>query len=327
MISRRFTLWGLALIVLLACAPVFAARPPSWAVGTFSGHSSLYDMEVELTIYGSGEAVVSNRNADGRLTTTSGSYRRGRLYLGKYAFDLDRTGRGIRTVQADDSRNRIDYRRTGRPGGLDDDDRDDGRYGQVPSWAVGTFSGYSDLYASRVELTIYQNGTVSSTNRAEDGKVTRASGNYADGRIALGKVGFYVSRSGSGIRITQVDDPRHRIDLRRGWIGGGYDRDDEGYTPSLADILSGRYGNREKPPSWAVGTWRGYSRLYNMDVVLTVSRNGAVSVGSKGDSASGSYRNNRIVADSKTFIVERTRGGLRLIQSDDSRNRVDFRKY
>lgn len=85
---------------------------------------------------------------------------------------------------------------------------------EVPSWAVGTFTGFDSAENTDVELTINPGGSV-------DGIVGRHrfTGNFAGNRLEAGRQRFRVERSGNGFLATDENDSSHRVSYRR---SGGY---------------------------------------------------------------------------------------------------------
>jgi hypothetical protein len=85
----------------------------------------------------------------------------------------------------------------------------------VPSWAVGTFSGYDPMVGADVELTILPGGSVSG----------HAGGTAFDGRftgsvLQTQRQAFRVERQGTGFVAIDERDTSHRVVYRRS--GGGY---------------------------------------------------------------------------------------------------------
>jgi hypothetical protein len=82
------------------------SRIPSWAIGTFQGHNSKYNSEVELTITPSGQVYTVldghryNGTFDGRI-----------LRVGDASFEVERTNDGLTTIQEGDYRNKVHYYR------------------------------------------------------------------------------------------------------------------------------------------------------------------------------------------------------------------------
>ena len=85
----------------------------------------------------------------------------------------------------------------------------------VPSWAVGTFSGYDSRVGSDVELTILPGGRV--TGNADG---TSFEGNLAGTLLRTERQAFRVERQGNGFVAIDERDSGHRVVYRRS--GGGY---------------------------------------------------------------------------------------------------------
>lgn len=338
--------WGL----FAACAPasfgqtlryddtrssaVFVAqrRPPEWAVGSFRGVNKKYKINMEVDISDSGTVRVRTSDDRGRGSRTSGSYRGGRIVVDGEDYRVEQIFRGIRLIQENDTSNVVNLSKFGGERGYDDpvsgrsDDDGDRHYRRPPEWALGTFRGYNRKYRNDVEMTVARDGRVTALLTERNGKETRQSGSYRNGKIELGNRTYAVDRSGSGIRMTEVGDRSHRIELteRGGRPGRDYD-----------DPVTGGDGDRgdryDRPPSWAVGTFEAHNERYNSDVEMTVSRDGRVTSritdsNGKVTLIRGSYRNGRIEQDGKRYEVERTGRGLTLTETGNRSNRYTYRQ-
>lgn len=89
------------------------------------------------------------------------------------------------------------------------------RQAEVPSWAVGTFSGRDDVENMDVQITIVPGGSVT-------GFVGRnhLSGRFNGTQLQTGRYRFRVERAGSGFSAVDEADSRHRVNFVR--IGAGY---------------------------------------------------------------------------------------------------------
>ncbi len=85
----------------------------------------------------------------------------------------------------------------------------------VPSWAVGTFSGYDARVGADVEVTILPGGSVS--GRAGG---TSFEGQFADPVLRTERQAFRLERQGNGFVAVDERDSNHRVVYRRS--GGGY---------------------------------------------------------------------------------------------------------
>lgn len=85
----------------------------------------------------------------------------------------------------------------------------------VPSWAVGTFSGYDSRVGSDVELTILPGGSVSGFAGG-----TSFDGRFADAVLRTDRQAFRLERQGNGFVAIDERDSNHRVVYRRS--GGGY---------------------------------------------------------------------------------------------------------
>jgi len=87
--------------------------------------------------------------------------------------------------------------------------------GEVPSWAVGSFSGYDDFERTQVQLTILPGGSVD--GRAGDSSFT---GSFTAARLDAGRHRFRVERSGNGFLAQDETNAGHRVLFQRS--GSGY---------------------------------------------------------------------------------------------------------
>ena len=85
----------------------------------------------------------------------------------------------------------------------------------IPSWAVGTFTGYDPRVGADVELTILPGGSVSGHAGA-----TSFEGRFADSVLRTERQAFRVERQGNGFVAIDERDANHRVSYRRS--GGGY---------------------------------------------------------------------------------------------------------
>jgi hypothetical protein len=85
----------------------------------------------------------------------------------------------------------------------------------LPSWAVGSFSGYDDRERTDVQLTILPGGSVSGYAGRN-----HFDGSFANARLEAGRLTFRVEQWGNGFMATDERDANHRIAFRRS--GGGY---------------------------------------------------------------------------------------------------------
>jgi hypothetical protein len=85
----------------------------------------------------------------------------------------------------------------------------------VPSWAVGTFSGYDATVGADVELTILPGGSASGRARGHS-----FDGHFADSVQRTERHSFRVERQGNGFVAIDERDPNHRVVYRR--TGGAY---------------------------------------------------------------------------------------------------------
>jgi hypothetical protein len=85
----------------------------------------------------------------------------------------------------------------------------------IPSWAVGTFTGYDPRVGADVELTILPGGSVSGHAGG-----TSFDGRFADSVLRTDRQAFRLERQGNGFVAIDERDANHRVTYRRS--GGGY---------------------------------------------------------------------------------------------------------
>jgi hypothetical protein len=85
----------------------------------------------------------------------------------------------------------------------------------IPSWAVGTFTGYDPRVGADVELTIMPGGSVSGHAGG-----TSFDGRFADSVLRTDRQVFRLERQGNGFVAIDERDANHRVSYRRS--GGGY---------------------------------------------------------------------------------------------------------
>jgi hypothetical protein len=85
----------------------------------------------------------------------------------------------------------------------------------IPSWAVGTFTGYDPRVGADVELTILPGGSVSGHAGG-----TSFEGRFADSVLRTERQAFRLERQGNGFVAIDERDANHRVSYRRS--GGGY---------------------------------------------------------------------------------------------------------
>ncbi|MCS6775713.1 MAG: hypothetical protein RMJ43_01980 [Chloroherpetonaceae bacterium] len=82
---------------------------------------------------------------------------------------------------------------------------------------------------------------------------------------------------------------------------------------------------QDRPPVWAVGTFRGVNRKYRNHVEVTITDRGEVRVRTtdeRGNTsrAEGGFRGERITVDNNTYRVEQIFRGIRIVQENDPAN-------
>ncbi len=303
-------------------------RPPSWAVGTFRGVNRKYSLNVELRISESGLVTRSTwkRDAEGNADdTVEGSWQNGEIVFVADRYRVERSGNGFSTVKVNDRNDSTDFRRTfGGGGGFPGDGGGNGGGGNAqrpPSWAVGVFRGSNRKYNLDVEINVSERGKATrvtwkrGTDRERPDSV---DGVWRDGQLVFGGDKYNVSRSGSGLYTVKENDREDTTDLRRSGSGGGGGNGGGGSGDS-------------RPPSWAVGTFRGRNDKYRLDVELRISRNGTVdryiwNNDNKPDSERGKWDNDEIVFGKDRYLIYKSGNGIKTQKKGDSSDSTDLRR-
>jgi hypothetical protein len=271
--------------------------------GTFRGYTNTG--EAELTIEPNGTAYArslsSNAVYNGRCANNV-------LYFEWGSFNVVREGRNnIATVEIGNERNRTSYRRVSDFGGVTRPGYPD-QYGNVPSWAIGTFRGTT--INGEAELTIAPNGEATARSLNSN---TLQTGRYSNGLLTFDWGSFQLDQIDNGIRTTEVRNPRNTTTYRR--ISGHQGDTRPGYPD--------QYGN---VPSWAIGTFRG--RTNEGESELTISSNGTATARSLTSNAvyTGQYANGILTFEWGSFRVVQEGSGFRTVEVNNERNRTSYRR-
>lgn len=280
-------------------------RPPSWAVGKFSGYNKKYDSDMTVTVSQDGNATAIVRPRKGGTQTQRGSWNGTYLTLDGIKFNVREESRGISLRQIDDITNTTVLKEG--TGGSTDETVD------VPSWSVGEFTGYNLRYDSDNTLTVDSRGRAVCEIRFRTGRRQTQTGQVNLNRLILEGIGFAISKSGSGMRVEQLGDRNNWMEYSRGGSGG--DRD------------------KVAPPSWAVGSFDAHNRLYDTENDLTIERDGSVRVrirfkDGRRQSQTGHYeRGDKVIIDGIRFSISSTRRGVRLVQDSERENDCEYVRY
>ena len=142
-----------------------------------------------------------------------------------------------------------------------------GRGGNVPNWAVGTFYGRNPQTGGSITLNVDRNGSVAVSFDGDPpsyGTLNGTTLNYQGLRARF-------SRLNNGIRATRLDNGEVIDYYRDGSGGGGFD------PPPIGG------GN---VPNWALGTFYGRNPQTGGTIILTIGRDGNVSISFDGAAVS-----------------------------------------
>ncbi len=183
-------------------------RAPEWIQGVFSGYNETYKRDVEVTVAPDGAITARSRDAKGRETTETGYYSDGQITIGRATYYADQAGNGFRLSEVDDRANTTTYRRVGATGG-------DAPAQRPPSALVGRYHGRNSKYNVLLDLEIRPSGSVIVKGRTDTGKYTSETGTYSRGRIYLNTTSYRVDRTGTGLRLIEINDPSNTAFYRR----------------------------------------------------------------------------------------------------------------
>lgn len=185
------------------------------------------------------------------------------------------------------------------------DDGNTGGGGDVPNWAVGTFTARNPQSGGNIILTINNNGSVIVNI---DGRTNSATMNgtrfYNNGATSR------ISRTSNGIRATSPDG--QVIEYYKSGGGGGWNGGNDG-----GGWNGGNDGNRGEVPNWAVGTFYGRNPQTGGLITLTINNNGSVTVvfENGGVNYATMYRD-QLTNNGATSRITKTRNGIRATSPD-----------
>ncbi len=181
---------------------------------------------------------------------------------------------------------------------LDGNDNGNGG-GDVPSWAIGTFSTRNPETGGSIILTVNSNGSVIVNF---DGRTSSATMNGT--RLTNDGVVARVSRINNGIRTTRTDNGE-RIDYFRSGNGGD----------------NGNGGGNV--PNWAVGTFYGRNPNNGRNIILTIYNNGSVNINADGATSSATLNGETMSNNGITSRISKLNNGIRTTRNDNG-ERIDY---
>lgn len=271
-------------------------RIPSWAVGTFYGRNPQTGGTITLDINNNGSVGIKFDN--GR--TTYAALNGDRLVNNGVTSKITRINNGIRTTRLDNGE-QIDY--------FTNNSNNNGGYettgGNIPRWAIGTFTGRNPQTGGNIGLIINANGSVTVNF---DGAVSYAT--MSGDRLTNNGVVSRVTRINNGIRTTRLDNGE-QID----YFSNGTGNND-------------RRANRNRNanvPSWAVGTFNGRNPQTGGIITLTITANGDVTINMNGSISYATIEDGLLINDGIESNISKTNNGIRTIRIDND-ERIDYRK-
>jgi hypothetical protein len=257
---------------------------PDWAIGTFSARNPQNGGNITLTINEKGNVTI---NMDGNVSyaTVSGNT----LLNNGIESRLSRLDNGFRTTRNDNGE-RIDYYRTagGNVGG------------NIPDWAIGTFSARNPQNGGNITLTINEKGSVTINM---DGNVSYAT--ISGTTLFNNGIESRVTRLNNGIRTIRNDNGE-RIDYFKGGFGEN----------------NGGGGN---VPSWALGNFSARNPQTGGNILLTINANGNVTINMDGNISYATMNGSTLFNNGIESKVTRIRNGIRTTRNDNG-ERIDYFK-
>lgn len=206
----------LTLIILLVGAFVASAiaqvtdRPPSWAVGVFSGYSEWRRGDVEVRLESDGSGVFLTRKSGAPLDTLRAFYRRDALEVGSARYYIYQDGNGLRLENRQNNRDVIRLRRGSMGPVSDRPNRPD----QTTDRNIfGTFTGRNDDRRVDVELTL--KGDEATIVHKSFNNSQSWNGKRYGNEIEFGWVRYRIEGGGDSITLRNVKNSRESFNLRR----------------------------------------------------------------------------------------------------------------
>src|SRR5205085_1882520 len=133
---------------------------------------------------------------------------------------------------------------------------------------------------------------------------------------------YRVEQTDNGFRMTQRDDRTNTVDFRR--VG---DFNENWQT----DPNTGRVCRESSSDGWLVCTFEGVNRKYRQMITVRLNRQGELIDTNLNDrqqtaSSTATYSRNTLIIDDKSYRIEKTNTGFRMIEREDPDNTVDFRR-
>jgi len=203
----------------------------------------------------------------------------------------------------------------GNNGGYNDSSYNNGRRGNVPSWAQGTFYGRNPESGGVITMNVNRSGSVSISFDGNQPVFASMNGTT----LRNGQYVSRVSQINNGIRTTDVNNGSY-IDYYRtpinGGINGGYNNGNNG----------GYNGGQGNVPSWAQGTFYGRNPETGGTIILTVQRNGSVTISFDGQSAVYASMNGTTLTNGQYVSrVSQINNGIRTTDVNNG-SYIDYRR-
>lgn len=186
------------------------------------------------------------------------------------------------------------------------------RNDDVPRFAIGTFSGYSDWQKVSLQLTITNDNQITFVKRNDRGEFKDYPAYYRDGALRTGNTIYYLSADGSGLHLENRNTRQDSITLRRG---------------ALPDYRNPREDNFPANSSY-VGTFNGTDRNTQYSVQIRQDRSATLSqrVGPNANSWKGFLRGDTLDFDWIEYRVRFVRDGMEIQNRKNDRQTIYLKR-
>ncbi len=275
---------------------------PNWAIGTFTGRNPQTGGNITMTINANGSVTVAFENGATNYATLNGD----RLNNNGSFARVTRIRNGIRTTSVDNGEY-IDYFYGDNNGGYGNGNGNgngNNNGGNVPNWAIGTFTARNPQNGGNITLTISGNGSVTVN---ADGRTNQATLN--GDRLTNNGAVARVTRIRNGIRTTSIDNGEY-IDY---FADGNYNGN------------NGNNNGNANVPGWAIGTFYARNPQNGGNITMTISGSGDVTIDFDGNITYANINRDRLFVNGAESKVTKINNGIRTT-SINGGDRIDYRR-
>ena len=259
---------------------------PNWAIGTFAGRNPQTGGSIVLTVTGNGYVTA---DIDGSLST--GTIRGEQLTINGATARIYKINNGIRTTRNDNGES-IEYFASGFGSGNNG--------GNVPSWAIGTFTGRNPQNNGNIILTINRNGSVTA-----DIQGAISNGTINGETLNINGANARIYKINNGIRTTRTDNGE-----------------------SIDYLLGGNnWNNGGNVPNWAVGTFTTRNPQTGGTITLTITANGYATADFQGAISNGTVNGEELNINGAVSKLRKINNGIRTTRRDNGESLDYFTNY